>query len=264
MAFNLNEIKKNLNLDKLKSLFKKNPANSEKKVIPVKKPSAKPKSAALAGFQRGLQDIQAVFQEGKVVLFVKQFVVLLIVFLLVFYANKSLKAHQDKIKDEMSKIGLEQKYRDEYLANKEHLIKLEMLFPDISKKQDWLVVRLKDIFEKRKMQVVMEGNAGEETQTDYVIGEQPVTFKAGFKEVGKLLADIENGDDFLRITDLTLTKLTDTENLGFNNVSIQFGTVFPKNKYAPTLFRDYAKQVEKLKPQTKPAAAGTTTEKTNA
>lgn len=248
MALDLKGIKENLSVDKLKGLLKKDKAGSTQSVA-WEKTTTKRSGSAPGSLKRGFEDIQAVFQEGKAVLFVKQAIVLLVVVLIVFYATKGLKQHQAKIKDEMAKMEIEHMHRDEYVSNKEHLLKLEPLFPDIGQKKDWLLVHLKDIFEKRKMQVTMDGNAVEEPQATYVVGIQPVTFKAGFKEVGKLLADIENGSDFLRVTSLTLVKLTESNSLGENNISIQFGTVFPKTKYAPTLFKDYAQQMEKIKGQ---------------
>ena len=251
MALNLKGIKENLSVDKLKGLLKKDKSGSTQSVA-WEKTTAKRSTSAPGSLKRGFENIQAVFQEGKAVLFVKQFVVLLVAFLIVFYATKGLKSHRDKIKDEMAKMEIEHMHRDEYVANKDHLLKLEPLFPDISQKKDWLLVHLKELFEKRKMQVTMDGESLEEPQSSYVVSVQPVTFKASFKEVGKLLADIENGSDFLRVTNLTLVKLTESENLGENNVSIQFGTVFPKTKYAPTLFKDYAQQMEKLKAQQQP------------
>ena len=63
------------------------------------------------------------------------------------------------------------------------------------------------------------------------------------------MADIENGDDFLRISNLVVTKLADKDSLGNNSVTIQFSTVFPNNKYAAALFKDYAAQMEKIKQQ---------------
>ena len=251
MAFDLKGIKDNLSVDKLKGLLKKDKEGSTQQVA-WGKTAGKRSSSAPGSLKRGIEDIQAVFQEGKAVLFVKQAVVLLVVFLIVFYSTKGLQQHRLKIKDEMAKMEIEHMHRDEYVANKDHLMKLEPLFPDIGQKKDWLLVHLKDFFEKRKVQVTMDGNATEEPQATYVVGTQPVSFKANFKELGKMLADIENGPDLLRVSNLTVVKLTDTENLGENNVVIQFGTVFPKTKYAPTLFKDYAQQMEKMKQEQQP------------
>jgi len=266
MPFDFKEIKDNLTIDKLKSLLNKNKTD-EGTVQAWERTTTAEERAAQTPFQRGINDIKVVLQEGKAMLFMKQLVVLLVVFLLVRYGMKSLNANRDDIKDRMSALQIQQVNKDDYIANKEHLLRLEPLFPDVSQKKEWLLVRLNNIFEKHKIRVSMEGNPTEDSQNTYIVGDQPVSFKTSFKELGKLMADIENGDDFLRVSELTVTKLTDKESLGDNSISVHFGTVFPQNKYAPTLFKDYAEQMAKIKQQQSPetdAKAGAATEKNNA
>lgn len=266
MALDFKEIKDNLTLDKLKGLLSKN--KTEKGAVQGwEKTTSAEDRAAQTPLQRGLNDIKVVFQEGKAMLFVKQLVVLLVVFLLVRYAMKGLNANRDEIKDKMSALQIQQVNKDDYVANKDHLLRLEPLFPDVSQKKEWMIVRLNSIFEKRKIRVSMDGNPTEDTQGTYIVGKQPVTFRTSFKELGKLMAEIENGDDFLRVSELTVTKLTDKESLGDNSISVQFGTVFPQNKYAPSLFKDYNEQMAKIKQQQQTEAApkaDTATEPNNA
>lgn len=265
MPLDFKEIKDNLTVDKLKSLFNKN-KEGEESVQGWEKTTSAEDRAAQTPLQRGLNDIKVVLQEGKALLFVKQLIVLLVVFLLARYGMKSLNANRNEIKDKMAALQIQQVNKDDYIANKDYLLRLEPLFPDVSQKKEWLIVRLNKMFEKRKIRVSMDGNPAEDAQNTYIVGKQPVTFKANFKELGKLMAEIENGEDFLRVSEMTITKLTDKDNLGENSISVNFATVFPQTKYAQTLFKDYAEQMAKIKQQqqAEEPKADTATEQNNA
>lgn len=245
MRFDFEKIKQNLSADKLKGLLSKQGMEERMRTSKAWK----------ANFQQGLLDIRAVIEEGKFSLFVKQVVVLLAVFLLVRYGYKNLAVQKAKIKDDMEALQIQQLNKSDYLENKNYLMHLEPLFPDVAQKREWMLVRLSDIFEKHKIQANIDGNISENSQQFYIVGSQPVTFQENFKRVGELVADIENGDDFFRITNFVLTKQTDKASLGNNAVAIQFNTVFPKNKYAAALFKDYAAQLEQIKKEKAKAAA---------
>ncbi len=252
MALDLEKIKQNLSAEKIQGLFAKNTPATEK--ISKKVP------AWLAGLKQGWVDVQVVLQEGKFSLFVKQMVVILGVFLLVRYGNDKIKQTQQNLQDQMSKINIEQLNRDDYLLNKQHLLRLEPLFPDQPEKPEWMLRHLIDIFEEAAITPTMEGTPAENSSASvYTVVSHPVTFQQSFAGLGKFLEKIENGDDFLRISDISVTKLTDLDSLGDNTVRITFNTVFPKVRYAPTLFKDYAQQMEKLRAE-KEAQAQTQTQ----
>ncbi len=252
MEFDFEKIKQNLSADKLKGFLAKQGSKS-----PAALGQRFRKKAWLANFQQGLLDIRVVLEEGKFSLFVKQLVVLLAVFLLVRYGYKNLATKKAKIKDDIESLQIQQANKSDYLENKKYLLRLEPLFPDVEQKGTWMLARISDIFEKHKIQANIDGNVSENAQQFYIVGSQPATFTESFKRTGELIADIENGDDLFRITNFMLTKQTDKENLGSNAVTIQFNTVFPKNKYAATLFKDYAAQMEQIKKEQEQAAAKT-------
>lgn len=244
MNFDFEKIKQNLSSGKLKEALSKRGINT---------PAALDKGlksdkfiAFQSSLQQGWMDMKVVLQEGKFSLFVKQIVVLAVVFLLVQRGYKNLAAHKDKIKDDTEALQIQQVNKSDYAANKQHLLRLEPLFPDISQKREWMLVRLSDVFEKHKIQANIDGNPNENSQGSYVVASQQVAFTESFKRVGELLAEIENGDDFLRVSDFVLTKRTEQDLLGTNSVDVRFNTVFPNQKYAATLFKDYAQQMEQI------------------
>ncbi len=235
---NIDELKDRLSADKIKNLLVRKGVS----------PSLINKGGAWqASFQQGLKDIKSVLEEGKFALFAKQLVVLLVVFLLVRYGYKTMHEKQEKIKDDMAALQIQQVSKADYEDNKQHLLRLEPLFPDIGQKQEWMLVRLSDIFEKHKIPVNIDGNITENSQGSYLVASQSVTFADTFQRIGEFLADLENGDDFLRISSVVITKQTDQEHLGTNAVSLQFNTAFPNTKYAATLFKDYNQQMERIK-----------------
>lgn len=243
MPLDLEKIKQNLSAEKIKEFFKKGAA-------PGQAGSKKPTAAWLTNLQQGFKDIQVVLQEGKFILFIKQIVVLLGVFLLVRYGNERIRENKKTLQDKMSKINIEKLNKDDYLANKQHLLRLEPLFPDYPEKPEWMLRHLIDIFDEARMTPKMEGTPAENNAAEvYTVVSHPVTFQQSFANAGKFLESVENGDDFLRISDISITKLTASDTLGENEVKVTFNTVFPKTRYAPTLFKDYAQQMEKLQAQ---------------
>ena len=239
-----------IDFEKLKSKF-----SEESKTAQVKQPAVSKKSNALtkllahptiADMKHGLEDVQVVAHEGKFNLFVKQIVVLLVLFLLVRFISGKLSQSQAKIKDQVASINIQQANEEDYTENKQQLLRLEPMFPDIDKKNDWMLKRLINIFDTYKVTPEIDGNFTESAQKTYTMVVQPVKFEESFARIGKIIAGIENGDDFLRISEVTISKQTAPEALGRNTVNLTFNTVFPKEKYAPKLFKDYAQQIKKI------------------
>lgn len=211
----------------------------------AKKPAAWQKYPLLVNLHNGIQDIQAVFSEHNYALFVKQFVVVVGAFLLVRFACSKLDSRRKELADTISAIQIQQTNKEDYLANKEHLLELEPIFPDMAQKNDWLLKRLMDIFKAHNIVVDIDGNVTETVKDDYTILAQTATFQELFPAVGNLIADIESEDDFLRISNLQISKVIAEGALGKNQISITFNTLFPKEKYGPRVFKDYAEQMAK-------------------
>lgn len=252
MAFDLEKFKHSLSTNKLKKMFAKDGADG----VPVWALASR--NSKLVEFKNGLQDIKNVLAEGKYVLFVKQFVVLVAVFLLVRMVNGKLSAHQDELKDQMAAITIQQTNKEDYLNNKDHLLHLEPLFPNVEQKSDWMPSTLIALFGKHDLSPKLDGNFAENAQKTFTVVSQPVTWKQGYKDLGQMLADMENGDDFLRVSEISVSKLTGKEELGENTVTVRFNTVFPQEKYGPKLFKDYNQQMEKINAQKQSVATPAT------
>lgn len=237
--------------DKLKQRFmKQKPEEGEVLPVEVKMPEEEAKPSALATklspIKQGFADIKATLEEGNIKLFVKQVAVIMLAGWGVWTLTGKLSAQKAQINDRVYALSLQQTHQDDYMSNKDRLLRLEPLFPDMGKKNEWLIKTLMNAFGTHDIQANINGNAVEKVESNYTVVSQDVTFKGSFAELGNFLADVENGKDFLRISGVSLTKLTDTNSLGKNTINIKFNTVFPKEKYGKRLFKDYDKQMKLL------------------
>ncbi|MBP5404055.1 MAG: hypothetical protein J6Y17_03075 [Elusimicrobiaceae bacterium] len=241
MAFDFEAIKKKLSIEAIKEKFSK---GSSGKAAKKKTFSSNPR---IAKIQHNLEDLQVTFQEGKYSLFVKQFVVLILVFLAVRFLCGKFSQSRAAIKDKIAAINIQRNNKEEYLTNKQRLLRLEPLFPDLAKKNDWLLRQLVESFGLHKMTPTVDGNVVETAGKEFLTVSQPVKFQQTFSRIGRLIADIENGDNFLRISEISITKLNSPDALGENEVVATFNTIFPREKYGPKLFKDYNEQMKKIK-----------------
>lgn len=250
MALDLDKIKQNLLSDKLKGEVQGKFA----------KWGGAARSPKLAEFKAGVRDIKNVLAEGKFTLFLKQFIVLAVVFLLVRAVNGKLSARKTELKNSITAISMQQTSKEDYLNNKDHLLRLEPLFPDIEKKSDWMPSTLMALFGNHDLAPKLDGNFAENEQKTYTVVSQNLSWQQSYENLGKMMADMENGDAFLRVSEVSISKLVGPEDLGNNNVTVKFNTVFPKAKYASKLFKDYKQQMDKIQAQQKTV---TTTAATN-
>lgn len=249
MAFDFEKIKNNLASGKLGGILPKKGQDL---------PAWAKQNPKIEALKVGFRDIKNVLAEGKFSLFIKQFVVLAAVFLLVRMGNGKLNAHKTELKDQMSALTIQQTNKEEYLTNKDHLLRLEPLFPNIEQKSDWLPSKLMALFTKHDLSPKLDGNFSENTKGNLTVVSQAIAWKQSYKKLGEMMADLENGEDFLRVSEVSIVKLTGKEELGNNTVTVRFNTVFPKEKYSQKLFKDYKQQMEKINAEKQAAAVPAT------
>lgn len=191
-------------------------------------------------FQRGLQDIKAIAQEGKFILFLKQVIAVAVCIFLVYYAVGKFQEKIKKNSGQIDAMNMQKKIEQEYLANKQKLIELEPLFPDATGKNQWLTSRLLDLFKQAEIGMQLDGNQSENANNaTYIVASQSVSALMDYETLGKFLEQIENLNDFLRISELSIAKESNSQNLGTNKVSMRFNTIFLKQKVGRNIFKDY-------------------------
>ena len=192
--------------------------------------------------KKGFQDIQTVMQEGNYKLFVKQFVAVLVVFLGFKYCSGQFADKINNYNGQMDAIHMQQSSEREYMTNKDLLFELEPRFPDISDKNGWLTSQILGVFKEAELTPQMDGSQTEDASNPtYEAVSLQVSSEMDFTRFARFLADIENNDEYLKVSDFSITKDTDPEHLGNNKISMKFNTIFPKEKIAKKLFKDYDK-----------------------
>lgn len=199
--------------------------------------SVKKPNKILESIKKGLNDIKTVAEEGNFKLFLKQAVVIIIVFMGFRYCNQSLQEKDSKIHGQIDAVQTQQKSEKEYLANKEKLLKLEPRFPDMEAKNDWLLRQIVAVTRDSGITPQLGSEQSENTtNAAYTVVSIPMNATLSYNQLGQLLANIENREEYLKVSEFSLKK--DAENLGSNEVSMKINTIFPKEKIAKTLFKD--------------------------
>lgn len=205
----------------------------------VKKPNK-----ILESVKKGLNDIKVVAEEGNFKLFLKQAVVIVIVFLGFRYYSQNLQKQDTKIHGQIDAVRTQQKSEKEYLANKEKLLKLEPRFPDMEAKNDWLLSQIVAVSRDSGITPSLGSEQSENTaNAGYTVVSIPMSATLTYNQLGQLLANIENREEYLKVSEFSLKK--NNEILGENEVSMTINTIFPKEKVAKTLFKDAKKDTKK-------------------
>lgn len=202
---------------------------------PVKKPNKIAESV-----KKGFADIKLVLEESNYKLFLKQFVVIIVIFLAYRYVNTALQEKDANIRGQIDAVQAQQNNEKDYLASKQKLLGLEPRFPDLSAKNDWLLRQIVTVFRDSQLTPKLGAAQAEDTSNSgYTVAAIPVTVQASFGDFGRLIANIENRGEYLKISEFNLSK--STEHLGDNNITMRVNTIFPKEKIAQTMFKDTAK-----------------------
>ena len=200
----------------------------------------------IEGLKKGGRDIKTVVQEGNFKLFLKQGIVLLGIFLLFRHVSGKNLEKIENYNGQVDAIQTQQSSEQEYLRNKDTLLGLEVLFPDISSKNEWLVGQVLEIFKEANLPLNVPGKPTEDTSNPtYMASRLDVNTNAGFERFANFLASIENRKEFLKVSSFTLKKDTNASALGNNQITMSFNTIFPKEKIGQRMFKDYKEQMKK-------------------
>ncbi len=198
--------------------------------------------------KKGFQDIQTVAQEGNFKLFLKQFIAVLLVFLLFRYLGGKFDAKISNYVGQMDAIRVQQTSEREYEANKRELISLEPRFPDADSKNEWLLSQILGIFKGANLTPQIEGTQSEDSSnSSYVAASLKVNTEMNFLQFADFLASVENRKAFVKVSEISVIKSTESDKLGSNKISLRFNTIFPKEKIAKSLFKDYDKIIKEQK-----------------
>ncbi len=205
--------------------------------------------------KKGFQDIQTVAQEGNVKLFLKQFIAVIVVFLLFKYCNGQFAAKISNYNGQMEAIRMQQTSEQEYQANKMKLLSLEPRFPEVASKNEWLLSQILGVFKAASVTPQIEGTQKEDSSnSSFLVASLMVNAEMDFNKFAEFLAGVENKSEYVKISEFSLTKQTEADKLGINKISLRFNTVFPKEKIAKSIFKDYDKIMQQRAAEAKAKA----------
>lgn len=189
--------------------------------------------------KQGFQDIQLVSQEGNFKLFAKQVVVVVLAFFLFKWAGGKFAAEEQHLNGQIDAIRVQQTSEREYSSNKQKLLDLEPRFPDVADKNEWLAGQIMGTFKEQSLTPSLDGTQKEDSSNNsYMVASYTVGMNGSFDAFGKLLAAFENKDEYVKLTQFDLNKVTEGDEIGQNKVSFVVNTIFPKEKLASKLFKD--------------------------
>jgi len=192
----------------------------------------------IEGLKQGFKDLSVVFQEGNFKLFLKHGITILAIFLLFRYLTGKNNEQIASMRSQMDAIAAQRASENDYLRSKEKLLDLEPRFPDISSKNEWLLGQILSIFKEGKLVPQVDGQQSEDASNGtYVAVGWDVKTNADYFHFAEFLANIENKEDLLKVSSFTIKKDTNTSNLGNNQITMRFNTIFPKEKIASRLFK---------------------------
>ena len=208
----------------------------------------KKKNKVLDSITKSLKNVQLVLQEGNYKLFAKQMVVIVLLIFGYRYVNNQLQQKDVTISGQIDAVHAQQKNEQSYLSNKKKLLELEPRFPNLEEKNDWLLRQVVDIFKGSEIIPSIGASQTEDSSNSgYTVASLPVNLDISYKDFGKLLANIENREEFVRVSEFSVEK--DRYSLGTNHISMRFNTIFPQEKIASLMFQD-EEETEESSPET--------------
>ena len=191
--------------------------------------------------KKGFNDIKVVMEEGNYKLFLKQFIVIVVLILAYRHLVGKLDAQKSNVRGQIAAVQAQSSNEKDYLSNKKKLLDLEPRFPDVAEKNDWLLRQIVALTRESNIVAKLGSSQTEDTTNpNYTMASLPVTFPSSFADFGRFLANVENKTEYLRVTDFSLKK--NTEVLGQNDITITINTIFPKEKIADKMFKTGGKK----------------------
>lgn len=178
-------------------------------------------------FKDSISEIQSIYAEKGIEPFKKPIMFSVPVFLIVYFGFYSPSVSKvNTLKEEVSRYELLGPLYSDYANYKNALSQHKKNLPLYKDKNEWLDYII--MTNCRKSGISPE-SIGAQTESEltggFVIASKDVSIVADYFTVGKLVADIENSQIFVKITELTLKK---GPQLGTVSAQFKIATVFVK------------------------------------
>lgn len=172
----------------------------------------------------GINDVKNMLMEGNYKPFLNPLICVVAVAILVSFLNKSAVR---KVSDEKKKIEALVAESDniaEYKASKELYENLVPKLPPLEKKDEWLLTQIISLYNKIGAEMSKTGRNELETEGDITLSSVNVEALMDYTQLGKLVEAIENYPQFLRISEISITR--PEGDLGKIRVLMRINTIF--------------------------------------
>ncbi|MGC8867368.1 MAG: hypothetical protein ACP5PA_04055 [Elusimicrobiales bacterium] len=171
-------------------------------------------------------DVQAVYNEKGAEPFKKPLVISLIVIIALYILYHSSSSRLSDIKDRIKWIESIKDYYNEYTSSKETIKRYSSKVAAWKDKDDFLNYTLTSIASKNGI-AFSSLEAQKEMTFDrvYYVTKQ-VKFTTTYEKMIKFLAEIETSELFLEISQITISKKENPNQLGEVDVDLTLGTIF--------------------------------------
>lgn len=173
-----------------------------------------------------LQDVQAIYNEVGFEPFKKPAVISLIfIFASYFLYNTSSTSLIEK-KERHDWLLLIKANYDEYISAKKTLKKYSNNIPSLKNKDDFLNYTLTSIASKNGINFSSVESQKEMQYNKVIYATKQVKFTTTFENLIKFLAEIENNEVFVEITQINITKKDTPYQIGLLDVDMTVATIF--------------------------------------
>lgn len=180
--------------------------------------------------KKGLMNIGIIVREGNVVLFWRQAVVVLILFIGVYLLNSAtLESLREVQKVEEARI-VQKENEDDYKRYKSDYVGMLSTLPPNEQQNEWFFTQMFNIADKLQIRNDMKfRKLTVERDGIFSLYTLPVDLEVTFEQLGHFVEAIENSATFLRISELTAERNNEGF-LGKVKVSMLVNTIFVDDK----------------------------------
>ena len=178
--------------------------------------------------KEGMSDVQNMLFEKNWTPFIRPLILLAIVFAGVWYIDG---AANSKVMDARMKVEArkaEAESAKEYEESKALYESLKGQLPDYNKKDEWLLSQMLSFFNEVGVQPSRTGKHILDEDGDFTHSSVTFDFELTYEQLGKLVEMIENSEQFMRLSNLTISRAEGS--LGRLQAGFRVHTLFLKNK----------------------------------
>lgn len=171
-----------------------------------------------------LADIKNMILEYNYKPFILPIVIVVVLYFLLSYLNTGATQMVTEVRNRVEAQKAEIANEQEYKASKAVYEELVKRLPPFEKRNEWLLAEMLALFDKVKVVPSRTGKHNLEESGIFVLSSITYEVESDFAELGRLIESIENHEKFLRISELSVTRMEGS--MGKLKTNLRVNTVF--------------------------------------